>query len=386
MQPGSFLSARCRPSRNTCNIRPSRSDTALASRMFCHGRRVTILAGILLLAFSLLAGACSKAEQSQAGATVPVTDATGQVINVRTNPRRVVTLNKNAAEIMRMMGVTDRIVGVSDWIPKNPDYWPELAGARSVGKFNDPDVEAIAELKPDLVLCYQGSPGPGFEDKMTAAGIQVLRLELYRIGALPRDVEALGRIFGREDKAKEYLDWLKVRMDDIARRVAASLQERPQRPAVYLEAYADFAACGSSSGMHERVAFAGGRNIGEVMQPNASPVSPEWILQQQPWAVVKMCSQNGSYSQSGPGGMVAQREALLARTGWDKTPAGRAGRVYLMTTDVTSGGASVVGIAHIAKWLHPEACADLDPTSWHREYIERFQGRPWRGVFVHPAE
>ncbi|MBU1231156.1 MAG: ABC transporter substrate-binding protein [Proteobacteria bacterium] len=342
--------------------------------------RATILA--LFLALALLTGACGKAEQGQAGATVPVTDATGRVINVRVSPKRVVTLNKNAAEILRMFGVTDRIVGVSDWIPKNPDYWPELVGARNVGKFNDPDVEAIAELKPDLVLCYQGSPGPGFEDKMAAAGIQVLRLELYRIGVLPRDVEALGRIFGREDKAREYLDWLKVRMDEIARRVAAD----PERPKVYLEAYAEFAACGSGSGMHERLVFAGGRNIGEVMQPNASPVSPEWVLEQQPWAVVKMCSQNGSYSLDGPGGMVAQREALLARTGWNKTPAGKAGRVYLMTTDVTSGGASVVGIAHIAKWLHPKTCADLDPMAWHREYIERFQGRPWRGVYVHPAE
>jgi len=348
--------------------------------------RVTILAVALLVALSLLAGACSKAEQGQAGATVPVTDATGRVISVRVGPKRVVTLNKNAAEIMRMFGVADRIVGVSDWIPKNPDYWPELAGVRNVGKFNNPDEEAIAELKPDLVLCYQGSPGPGFEDKMAAAGIQVLRLELYRIGALPRDVEALGRIFGREDKAKEYLDWLKVRMDEIARRVAASLKEQPERPKVYLEAYAEFAACGSGSGMHERVAFAGGRNIGEVLQSNASPVSPEWVLEEQPWAVVKMCSQNGSYSLDGPGGMVAQREALLARTGWGKTPAGKAGRVYLMTTDVTSGGASVVGIAHIAKWLHPGTCADLDPTAWHREYIERFQGRPWRGVYVHPGQ
>jgi iron complex transport system substrate-binding protein len=335
---------------------------------------------------SLLAGACGKAEQDQAGATVPVLDATGRVVNVRANPRRVVTLNKNAAEILRMLGATGRIVGVSDWIPKNTDYWPELTGARNVGKFNDPDVEAIAELKPDLVLCYQSSPGPGFEDKMAAAGIQVLRLELYRIGALPRDVEALGRIFGREDKAKEYLDWLKVRMDEIARRVAASMKERSERPPVYLEAYADFAACGSTSGMHERLLLAGGRNIGGGMKPNATPVSPEWILQQQPWAVVKMCSQNGSYSQVGPGGMAAQREALLARTGWGKTPAGKAGRVHLMTTDVTSGGASVVGIAYMAKWLHPAAFADLDPDLWHREFVERFQGRPWRGVYVHPAE
>lgn len=352
----------------------------LAQRVGWPLCRATAL--VLALVLVLLAGACSKGEQGQVGATVPTTDATGRVVNVRMNPKRVVTLNKNAAEILRLLGVADRIVGVSDWIPKNTDYWPELASARNVGKFNNPDEEAIAELKPDLVLCYQNSPGPGFDEKMAAAGIQVLRLELYRIGALPRDVEGLGRIFGREEKAREFLDWLKVRMNDIALRVAAD----PERPAVYLEGYSEFAACGTSSGMHERLLFAGGRNIAEAMQPAAAPVSPEWVLERQPWAVVKMSSQNGCYAQDGPGGMVAQREALLGRTGWNKTPAGKAGRVFLMTTDVTSGGASVVGLAWLAKWLHPKTCADLDPNQWHREFIERFQGRPWSGVYVHPAE
>jgi iron complex transport system substrate-binding protein len=338
-----------------------------------------ITAAFLLL-ICVVSGCGGGRSEADGGQTVRVTDAAGRAVLVKRDPRRVVTLNKNAAEIMRLLGVTDRIVGVSDWIPKNPDYWPELVGARNVGKFNAPDEEAIAALKPDLVLCYQNSPGPGFDEKMRAAGIQVLRLELYRIAALPRDVEGLGRIFGREDKAREYLDWLKVRMDEVARRVAAS----KSRPDVYIEGYSDFAACGNSSGMHERLVLAGGRNVSEAIMAANTPVSPEWVLQRQPFAVIKMSSQNGCYTHDGPGGMVDQRAALLARTGWDKTPAGKAGRVYLMTTDVTSGAASVVGIAWIAKWLHPHTCADLDPNLWHREFIERFQGRPWRGVYVHP--
>lgn len=340
----------------------------------------SILFAAALITLLLLTGCGQGRGMADQDQGVRVTDATGKEVLVKRNPMRVVTLNKNAAELLRLMGVIDRVVGVSDWIPKNPDYWPELTGARNVGKFNAPDEEAIAALKPDLVLCYQNSPGPGFDEKMRTAGIQVLRLELYRITALPRDVEGLGRIFGREDKAREYLDWLKVRMDEVARRVAAS----KNRPDVYIEGYSDFAACGSSSGMHERLEFSGGHNISEAMQAANTPVSPEWVLESQPWAVIKMSSQNGCYTHDGPEGMVAHREALLARTGWNKTPAGKAGRVFLMTTDVTSGAASVVGIAWIAKWLHPDTCADLDPNQWHREFIERFQGRPWRGVYVHP--
>lgn len=380
MHPRDIDGARYRNNVNTCSDEHSTPQKILTYRVGWPKRHATSMALVLVLSF--LAGACSKAEQGQAARTVPITDAAGKVVNVRMNPKRVVTLNKNAAEILRLLGVTDRIVGVSDWIPKNAGYWPELRQTHNLGKFNDPDVEAIVELKPDLVLCYQNSPGPGFDEKMAAAGIQVLRLELYRIGVLQRDVEGLGRIFGREDKAKEYVGWLQARMNDIAGRVAAD----PQRPAVYLEGYSDFGACGTNSSAHERLVFAGGRNIAESMRPATAPVSPEWVLEQQPWAVVKLSSQSGCYSQDDPGGMTAHRDALLGRTGWGKTPAGQAGRVFLMTTDVISGGAGVVGLAWLAKWLHPKTCSDLDPNLWHREFIERFQGRPWRGVYVHPAE
>lgn len=339
------------------------------------------------LALVLVAAACATGcgsgqdgGRAAQGRQVFVADASGREVAVPADPMRVVTLNKNAAEVMRLLGVADRIKGVSDWIPRNPGYWPELSGAVNVGRFTDPDAEAIAALKPDLVLCYQSSPGPGFEEKMAAIGAKVLRLELHRIGSLPRDVEAMGRIFGREDKAREYLDWLQARMDELARVVAAD----PARPAAYLEAYADFAACGRSSSMNERIAFAGGRNIGEALVPNASPVPPDWILEQRPEVVVKMCSVHNAYALEGPGGMADQRRDMLARTGWDRMPAGRRGAVFLMTTDVTSGPASVVGLAWMVRWLHPERARALDPKAWHREYMERFQGRPWQGVFVHP--
>lgn len=380
MQRCDFPRARPRPS----------TDSALAGLFWPSGAApaastpATIL--VLLLALAFLTGACGRAEQGQAVSTVSITDASGKTVAIRANPKRIVTLDKNAAEVMRILGVADRIVGVSDWIAKNGELWPELAGARNVGKFNEPDIEAIAELKPDLVIRYQSWPGPAFDERLAALGIQVLGLETYRIGALTRDIQSLGRIFGREDKAREFLAWMRTRMDEIKRRVDASLKVQPERPAVYLEAYADFAACGASSSMHERLVFVGGRNMAADMQASATPVAPEWILKEQPWAIIKMCSQKGAYTLAGPGGMAAQREALLARTGWSKTPAGKAGRVYLMTTDVSSGPASVVGLAYMARWLHPKTCGDLDPNAWHREYLERFQGRPWRGVYVHPVE
>ena len=69
---------------------------------------------------------------------------------------RLVVLNENALEILRMLGALDRVKAVSDYIARRTDYWPELAGLPTVGGWQDPNLEAIAAVRPQLVLCYAG--------------------------------------------------------------------------------------------------------------------------------------------------------------------------------------------------------------------------------------
>jgi iron complex transport system substrate-binding protein len=38
----------------------------------------------------------------------------------------------------------------------------------------------------------------------------------------------------------------------------------------------------------------------------------------------------------------------------------------------------------MAKWMHPELFADIDPEAMNAEYLERFHGMPYRGVYVYP--
>ena len=48
-----------------------------------------------------------------------------------------------------------------------------------VGRWSEPDYEAVATLHPDLLLAYGRYPGPEAEAKLAAAGIPILRLEVY---------------------------------------------------------------------------------------------------------------------------------------------------------------------------------------------------------------
>jgi iron complex transport system substrate-binding protein len=43
-----------------------------------------------------------------------------------------------------------------------------------------------------------------------------------------------------------------------------------------------------------------------------------------------------------------------------------------------------VGLSYLAKWFYPEKFPDLDPEAIHKEYLERFQGLKYQGIFVYP--
>ena len=65
-------------------------------------------------------------------------------------PRRVVCLTDETVEVLYLLGEQDRIVGVSGYA-KRP---PEVRSKPRVSAFRDANIEAILDLKPDLVLTF----------------------------------------------------------------------------------------------------------------------------------------------------------------------------------------------------------------------------------------
>ncbi|MBG0776603.1 MAG: ABC transporter substrate-binding protein [Desulfovibrionaceae bacterium] len=291
-------------------------------------------------------------------------------------------MNKNAAEIMRVLGVQDRIVGISRWLDKTRAFWPELANAAYVGTFNDPDLEAVAALRPDLVLAYGHTPGPELEAKLTPFGIDVLRLDLHKYADFHRDVTTLGRVFGREAAAREFLDWEAERVRAVERCTAADAH----RPTVYMESYGAFFALGPGSSGHERCTLANGANLGAELSAMRVLVSPEWVMARDPEVVVKSGSFPDTYATGSPVPLEEARRELLRRPGLRETRAAGTGRVYVLNADIYTGPRTVVALAYLARWLHPATCADIDPRALHAEYMARFQHMPLRDGSATPPD
>jgi iron complex transport system substrate-binding protein len=310
--------------------------------------------------------------------TVTVEDCLGRPVAVRLPVRRLVALNSDIVEVARTLKAQACIVGVFSQIEREAEFWGDLARLPKVGSWRDPDPEAVAALAPDLVVAYGRNPGRAFEDKAAALGIRVLRLNLYEVDTLEREVRLLGRLLDRKAEAERFCAWHRRHLEMIASR----LKKASKRPAVYVESYSDYHAAGPGSGGSRMCVFSGGRNIAADLKIAYPQITPEWVVSRNPEVIIKAASYGNGYSQSDAGIFNKRRDAILARPAWHHIPAVAMGRVHVMDASIWTGPRAVIGMAYICRWLHPALFADLDPGALHREYLETFQGVPYKGVYV----
>lgn len=117
----------------------------------------TLLLSLFTAVAVVLLAACGANKQtsktttsSSAASQVTVQTANGEV-KVPTNPKKIVTLDLGAADTIRALGKESNIVGM----PKKtlPAYLKNLPSSiKNVGSMKEPNMEAIAALKPDLII------------------------------------------------------------------------------------------------------------------------------------------------------------------------------------------------------------------------------------------
>ena len=143
-------------------------------------------------------------EEIKTGDTVKVTDVRGEV-EIPANPQRIVDLSGNS-DILSILGY--KVVGTANSdaydYTKFPSYLEDtLSGAKILGySMQDTmDVEAVMNLNPDLIVIST------VQEKMYDALSEIAPTVMIQLEALnwKDDVRALGKVFGKEDVANEWI-------------------------------------------------------------------------------------------------------------------------------------------------------------------------------------
>lgn len=351
-------------------------------------RRITpIPVSLLLIGLSIFCDLPAYTSQRQAGGitghpvkggSVSIRDANGRSIHVKLPVKRVVVLTSDALEVIRAIKAEELVVGVNSGIAGEPLFWSGLNNRASVGSWRNPNYELIAELDPDIVIGYAQRPGPVMEKKLSAFGIQVIRLDFYKILTLEKEIAILGQILERENEARQLIAWYHRKLNLIQER----LRHIRYRPHVYVESYSRYHTTGPGSGGNEMCVLAGGHNIAASFSIPYPEVTPEWVLVKNPQVIVKAAAVSNAYTMNDPVLLKEIRKDIIARPAWDNIRAVQEGRVYVIESSIWTGPRGIIGVSYMAKWFFPDIFEDLAPEESHREYLKKFQGIKYRGAYV----
>lgn len=251
--------------------------------------------GVVLAAWLALAAPRAWAEP------LVLRDDRGTEHRLAAPPRRIVTMMPSLTESAWVLGAGPRLVGVDRF-----SDWPAaIAALPRLGGLEDAQIEAIAALKPDVVLASTASRAM---DRLEALGFTVVRLKSDSQADVRRSLTLIARLLGTPDEAARVWARLEREIDDAAARVPPAL--RGQR--VYFEIGGGPYAAGTASYLGELLARLGLQNI---VPPELGPfpkLNPEFVVRAKPDIIM---------------GARHEQAALRVRPGWEGLAAVRERRL-----------------------------------------------------------
>ncbi len=101
--------------------------------------------------------------------TNTITDTSGTVFTLTARPSRIVSLAPLLSESIHLLGCADKLVGVTTYCK----FPPEIQTKEKIGAVQEPDIEKILTLKPDLILATLESNKPKVIQQLKDQGLRV---------------------------------------------------------------------------------------------------------------------------------------------------------------------------------------------------------------------
>ncbi len=127
---------------------------------------------------------------------------------------RIVSLTPSITETLFALGVEYRLVGVTDAC----DFPPGANSKSHVCSWFDPDIDRIADLKPNLVLGLSTAHNQ-LEPLLKARGIRLVLFNPATVADTLADIISLGTLLNISEAADPLVEGLKHRMEKLAAHV-----------------------------------------------------------------------------------------------------------------------------------------------------------------------
>ncbi|WP_226403348.1 cobalamin-binding protein [Ferribacterium limneticum] len=213
-----------------------------------------------------------------AHAELVVKDDSGQEVRLKAPAKRIVTLAPHAAESLYAAGAGDRLVGTVDY----SDYPPEAKKVPRVGGYSRIDLEAVAALKPDLVLAWESGNNMTQVDKLRALGLTVYVSQPNTIDNIANQIERIGQLAGTESTANATAERFRKRLDSLR----TTNGGKPKVRVFYQIWKTPLMTVGGPQIISDAIKICGGENVFGHLKQMAPNVTVEAVLEADPEAIV----------------------------------------------------------------------------------------------------
>lgn len=213
-----------------------------------------------------------------ARAEVSVRDDTGAEVRLAAPARRIVSLAPHMTETLFAAGAGERIVGTVQY----SDYPEAARRLPRVGGYSRLDLEAVAALRPDLVVAWQSGNSAGNIARLRALGLPLYVSQPNRIEDVASEIERLGVLAGTVPSAAQAARAFRERLAGLRARHAG----RPVVRTFYQVWSTPLTTIGGQQIISDAIRLCGGENIFGHLEPMAPTVSAEAVIAANPEAIV----------------------------------------------------------------------------------------------------
>jgi iron complex transport system substrate-binding protein len=291
-----------------------------------------LLTGVLILSAAALPVCAAQS------ATRNVTDEVGRAITVPAEVKRIVSLAPNLTETVYALGLEDRLVGDT-----NSCDTPEAAKSKPhVGDMQNPSIEAIVLLHPDLVLATTSINRIDTADALKRLGISVYTTNPNTVRGMLDSTSHIADVIGVAQQGTEVVGKLQQRLDAVR----ARLNDRPMVHVLFVVWLEPLQSIGQNTFIADALRWAGAESVITIHQPWPH-LSIEEVVRLQPDYIVFAEDHNGAASE------IAD---LRARPVWRDLDAVERGRVVNVNQEIVRPSPGLVDvIEQLAHDVHPEA-------------------------------
>ena len=300
-------------------------------------RKITGFIFILLsiVTFALFPEGAREVQPVQKDTGITITASFNRTVTLEKPAERVVSVAPSITETIFALGKGDVLKGRTDYC----DYPAEVSSIPSIGSLKEPDIEAIAELNPDIVIASTHFTEESV-DKLTALSIPVVVLaDQDSFEGAYKIIEDVAKLIGAESEAAAITGSMKETVTTVLNKVKGK-----ETPSVYyvigFGEYGDYTA-GGDTFINQIIEMAGGNNIASGIK--GWSFSLEQIVESDPDILV--CSKYWN-----------AKDSIMKTNGYKDLRAVKDGNLFEIDSNMLDrqGPRLADGLLALAKIIHPD--------------------------------